>query len=88
MAFLKKNRGKSLLCTHTISNFAPEKDNKDEKRPVMVKSERLYNIRYNKFKIKERNKVMLIDFATSFMLVMVVVSTVCGIASLMHSNLR
>jgi len=31
---------------------------------------------------------MAIDFATVFMLVMVALSTVCGIASIMHNNLR
>lgn len=31
---------------------------------------------------------MAIDFATAFMLLMVAISTICGIASIMHNNLR
>ena len=31
---------------------------------------------------------MSIDYATVFMLLMVAVSTVCGIASIIHNNLR
>ncbi len=31
---------------------------------------------------------MTIDYATVFMLLMVAVSTVCGIASIIHNNLR
>ena len=37
---------------------------------------------------KKRIRTMTIDYATVFMLLMVAVSTACGIASIIHNNLR
>ena len=53
----------------------------------------LYSYKDNKLDlkrsgIKKDKKIMTIDYATVFMLLMVAVSTACGIASIIHNNLR
>lgn len=54
---------------------------------------RLYSNKDNKLGpnglgIKKDKQTMAIDFATTFMLLMVALSTACGIASIIRNNLR
>ena len=83
---------KDLLCTITICTFASEK--KEIQAISFSKSGKgLYSYKDNKLGLKKigykrLKKIMTIDYATVFMLLMVAASTACGIASIIHNNLR